>query len=383
MTITETEVVLSLELVEAKPINPLAVFTQSGLDAVLNEIEREARALVLDISTPQGRKEIASVAHKIAKTKVALDGLGKDLVANWKEQAKVVDKERARGWARLEDLQKEIRKPLTDWEEAEKNRISDHEAAINQIVTAGAFCRDKWQSISLTEAHQQRQLIAINREWQEFSSRAEREIKRGLELLEEAAAKRLVYDAEQAELARLRSEEAARVIREREELIARVAAEKARRDAEELAAKREADLLREQREAAAKAEREQKAAAEREAALEAAKAKAIRDWEAAEIKAKEDARLATERAEAARVASENAAQEREKAAIERERQKVAEEREAEQKAAEGRAADKAHKSTVNIAAATSFISAGLSPEDAKKAVTAIAKGLIKYVRIDY
>jgi hypothetical protein len=383
MTITETEVVLSLELVEAKPINPLAVFTQSGLDAVLDEIEREARALILDISTPQGRKEIASVAHKIAKTKVALDGLGKDLVANWKEQAKVVDKERARGWARLEDLQKEIRKPLTDWEDAEKKRIADHEAAICQIVGTGAYCRDKWQTISPAEIHQQRDILLAKRDWQEFSSRADREIAKALALLNEAVVRREAYDTEQAELTRLRAEEAARAIREREEAIAKAAAEKARRDAEELAAKREADLLREQREAAAKAEREQKAAAEREVALEAAKAKAIRDREAAEIKAKEDARIAAERAEAARIASEKSAQEREKAAVEREREKVLEEQKAEALATEKRAADKAHKSSINIAAVNSFMTAGLSAEDAKKAVTAIAKNLIQHVRIEY
>lgn len=374
VVIADAEVVLSLELVKPKPISPLTVFTKNGLDAILDEIEKEARGLILDISTPQGRKEVASIAHKIARTKVALDGLGKDLVANWKEQAKTVDKERSRGWRRLEDLQKEIRKPLTDWEEAEEQRISGHEEAISRIVAAGAYCRDKWQTISLAEAHQQRQVIGVSREWQEFSSRAERESKRALELLEEATAKRLAYDAEQTELARLRAEEAARIIQEREELIARVAAEKARRDAEELAAKREAELIREQREATLKAQREQKAAAERETALEAARAKAVRDQE-------EAARLATERAEAA----ERAAQEREKAAAERERKRIAaeQEAEAEAEASRKREADKAHRSTINLAAVGALVKEGLSTEDAKKVVTAIAKGLIKHVRIEY
>lgn len=366
------EAVVSLELVVAKPISPLAVFTKGGLDAILDEIEMEARGFILDISTPQGRKEIASIAFRISKAKTALDGLGKDLVANWKEQAKVVDKERARGWDRLEALQKEIRKPLTDWEEAEKRRLYEHESAILAIIEAGNFCRGGWQTISAHELTLNRNVIWAKRDWQEFSVRAEREQKQAQLLIDEAVAKRSAYDAEQAELVRLRAEKAAQQIREREELIAKQAADKARRDAEELAAKREADLLRQQREADARAQREQKAAAEREAALEAARAKAVQDQVEAE-------RLAVARAEVAELA----AQEREKAAAERERRRISAEQKAEAEAAQKREADRAHRSSINLAAVNCFINAGLSPEDAKRAVTGIAKGLIKHVRIEY
>ncbi len=39
-----------------------------------------------DIDTRKGRKAIASLAAKVARSKTYLDGLGKDLVAGWKRR---------------------------------------------------------------------------------------------------------------------------------------------------------------------------------------------------------------------------------------------------------------------------------------------------------
>src|ERR1700729_269981 len=111
----------ALALVET--VTAVQVFTENGLDSILERIEKEARTTALDISTPKGRKEIASLAHKIAKSKTALDKMGKDLVSGWKDKAKKVDAERARAWDRLEALQEETRQPLTEWENREKDRV--------------------------------------------------------------------------------------------------------------------------------------------------------------------------------------------------------------------------------------------------------------------
>src|SRR4051794_35744302 len=100
-----------LELVISKALDPVQVFTSNGLDPILDRIEKETLSIALDMSTAKGRKEIASLAHKVAVSKTTLDKLGKDLVSGWKEQAKKVDLERARAWDRLEDLQKQVRQP--------------------------------------------------------------------------------------------------------------------------------------------------------------------------------------------------------------------------------------------------------------------------------
>ena len=58
----------------------VAIFTApGGVDAVIARLERDARAAAaeLDISTPRGRKEIASLAYKVARSKTALDTTGR------------------------------------------------------------------------------------------------------------------------------------------------------------------------------------------------------------------------------------------------------------------------------------------------------------------
>ena len=126
-----------LAIIEA--LNPVALFTQAGLDPILEKIEKEAKSFLVDISTDKGRKEAASLAYKIAQSKTALDKLGKDLVSGWKEQAKKVDAERARAWDRLEALQKEVRAPLTEWENREKDRVAAHEAALAAIIESPIY----------------------------------------------------------------------------------------------------------------------------------------------------------------------------------------------------------------------------------------------------
>lgn len=60
-------------------------------DAVLLQIEKQARAIVPDVSTATGRKAIASVAAKVARSKTALDEMGKNLTADLRQKVNAVD----------------------------------------------------------------------------------------------------------------------------------------------------------------------------------------------------------------------------------------------------------------------------------------------------
>lgn len=104
-----------------------ALFVPDTVTKNLAQIREEALALVPDITTDKGRKEIASVAHKVAQSKVAIDKVGAALVKPLKDQAKVIDKERKRYKDDLDALKMEVRKPLSDWEEeqARLQRESD------------------------------------------------------------------------------------------------------------------------------------------------------------------------------------------------------------------------------------------------------------------
>ena len=98
-------------------------------------IESDALAIVPDLETDKGRKAIASVAARVAKSKTYLDGLGKEYVTELKRASKEVDAVRRDMRTRLDALRDNVRKPLTDWE-VEQKRIDD--AILARINAFGA-----------------------------------------------------------------------------------------------------------------------------------------------------------------------------------------------------------------------------------------------------
>lgn len=106
------------------------VFAPERVQKILAQIEARAKAEIPDLSTAKGRAAIASLAHKVARSKTFLDDLGKDLVAEWKKQASDVDALRRIIRERLDGLKVEVRAPLDQWEEAEKERKRRIDAAL-------------------------------------------------------------------------------------------------------------------------------------------------------------------------------------------------------------------------------------------------------------
>jgi len=360
------------EIAELPPKeSALAVYSKpSGLDPWLDKIRAEVTGHVPDLKTKKGREAIASRAFKVRKVKTALDGMGKQLVDDLKDVPKRIDAERKRMRDTLDALADDVRRPLTEWEQAEEDRVQRHKDALEGITTLVVNCSES--SDSLRAALGAVESIAIGPGWEEFETEAARAKDKALAGLRDRLAAREKYDAEQAELARLRAAEAEREQKERELRIAREAAERAQREADAKAqAEREAVIRREQ---------EAKAAAERrelELKLQAEQA------EKGAAQAKADKIAAEQRAEQERLA----AIEREKQAVEAARQaeikRQADAKAAEEAEAASREADKAHKGKVNRAALDAFVAGGMPEECAKQAVTLIAKGLIPNIRITY
>ncbi|MEG0861812.1 MAG: hypothetical protein RSG79_19630, partial [Pseudomonas sp.] len=105
----------------------------NGLDPYLKKIRDEIDAFVPDITTRKGREAIASIAYKVARSKTALDNVGKDLVADLKEIPKKIDAERKRMRDTLDAWQEEVRQPLNKWQAAEDARVDRHNTAIAHI----------------------------------------------------------------------------------------------------------------------------------------------------------------------------------------------------------------------------------------------------------
>ena len=405
----------------AKPheIIPIQFFAPQGSDAILTALEEEVmrERAKLDISTERGRKAIASLAYKVSQSKTALDKARKDLVANQKEAIKAIDKEGGLIWDRVEALQKKVRAELDEYEEAEKERVAAHDAALKEMQEACVLpvlhtvADIEWRLIELAEMNL--------RQWEEFRSRADLTYLTAERALEIALANAKRAEEERAELARLRAEEAERKEAARLQAIADEAAAKERRAAEERAAetaraaeaeRQRIKLERAEAEAKAKQAEARRIEAERQDVLERERVEREakereerlqrqleRERIEAETRAREAAKqreLDAEFAEQKRIAREREIEREKKvaaenaerarlAAIEAERKRVADEAERVRLETEKREADRSHRAKVNNAALAALKAAGIAEDVARQFVGLVAKGHIPHITINY
>lgn len=353
------------DLVVIEKQNAMAVFTtKEQLDPIIEAIEKEARSLVPDVSTRKGRDAIASMAHKVARSKTYIDNAGKDLVAELKALPKQIDESRRIVRERLDALKDEVRKPLTDWENAEsarkealQQRLADLQALADVIDSVGNYL----PSVEIQQRIESAKAVALDDSWQEVAAEAGVAKDATIQQLEAAMIVAKQREHEAAELERLRKEAEEKARLEREENIRREAAERARRDAE---AKHKAEI-----EAAARREAEEKARAEL-----AERQRIEAEQRAAREKKETEERARREKEEA--VAAERRRQEEAEAA-----RLVEEQRKAEEEAR--RAADKEHRRTVNRRVYADLIAQGIPEEYAQKAVLAIAGGKVQDAHIKY
>lgn len=115
------------ELIVAEKLNPIEIFQNNGMEPILKEIETKALSVVADVETESGRKDIASIAHRVARSKTLIDGIGKDMVSEWKAKSKKVDAVRKHARDFLDGLKDQVREPLTEWEAAEAIRQEEED----------------------------------------------------------------------------------------------------------------------------------------------------------------------------------------------------------------------------------------------------------------
>ena len=318
---------LSVTIPEQKA---LAFFTTEGaVDPVLAAIRKEIDGFKGDATTAKGRKEIASMAFKVAQSKTYLESVGKELASAQKEIPKKIDASRKLIRDTLDRWRDEVREPLTEWEAAEEARVKKHRDAIELLAGRG----DGFQaSADLNRALSCVLDFEIGPVCEEFEAdylRAKDSARARLVSAIAAAEKR---ESEQAELERLRRESAWRAECERVQTIRQEAVERATAEAESraLAARqtqeaREIHLRREKEDA-------ERRAAETEARIKR-EAKEAKDREDAETRRREE--------------------------------------------------DRTHRAKINSGAFLAFVAGGLTEEAAKLAVTLIAKREIPNVAISY
>ncbi|HBQ8756668.1 TPA: hypothetical protein L9B17_003949 [Klebsiella quasipneumoniae] len=320
--------IMDLVVIEKK--NAMAVFTNNDqLDPLIEAIEKEARSLVPDVTTKKGRDAIASMAHKVARSKTYIDNAGKDLVAELKALPKQIDESRRVVRERLDALKDEVRRPLTEWE-AEQERIKAEEA-MNALHA---------------------EALAMNEDFdRQLAARIESDHEMAL-LMNDA------FDREQAD----KAAEAERQRIAHEEEIKRLAAAAAAREVEQ------------------RAQREREEAAHREAVLKAQAEQAERDRIAAEQKAEADKKAAVE---AERRKAQEEADRIRREAEQREQVRLAEEkRKADEQAR--READVKHRKAVGTEIVKALLAnTSLTRDQAIEVLTVVKDGRIPHTGISY
>jgi hypothetical protein len=128
---------MKTELEQIEKMAPAKLFKPKFMPTLLKAIEIEATAEIPDVETADGRKAITSLAYKIARSKTTIDDLGKGFVAEQKSAIAAVDAVRKCARDFLDNLKLQVRKPLTDWEDAEEIRIEKITDKINLIRALG------------------------------------------------------------------------------------------------------------------------------------------------------------------------------------------------------------------------------------------------------
>ena len=336
--------------------------TQGGTDALFDRIAEQARSFVPDVTTTKGREAIGSLAAKVSSSKKLAEKYAIELVADQKAKTKVVDTDRIQFCKKMDSLRDEILAPREAYAQAEKDRVAKHECEIGEIR---GFANIEFLQTATVEMIKGAiacvDEIAIDSSFDEYEQQAKITKFETMEALRNSLVAREKYEAEQAELERLRQAEQVRIQQEGDAQIAREAVEKANREAEE---KARFESERVQREKAESEQREARLVAEKEAAVlreEALKRKAIDDAKQAEI----DKQQAIE-AERQRIEQQQAAQAK-----------------ADREAAEKREADVAHKKQICGEALKGLTDLGVDEAAGRAILNAINKGQVPHVSIKF
>lgn len=341
------------------PQLPVA-YSAESLEDLFNKVKSEVEAHVPDLETVEGRKHIKSLAAKISSSKTAIDKPMRDYLREIKALPKVVEKNARESVERFDALRDATLKPLNDAQ-------SSQDAIIARMGEVVSYCgQADAQSDTVRSMLEEVNAVDIESFWHELKKKAAAEVDGAKQIATVALARIEAAEQQAAELERLRKEAEINVQKERDRLIAEAAAQKAREEEQQRAEQRildERNKAEQSRLAQLKAEQD---AANAEAQHIAADAKAKADAELAEKQAKERERIAAE--QAAKYAAEQTA-------LEAQRKQEDEDR---------RAADKAHRTKINREALVDLIAkAGIDEEEAKRVITAIAKGEVANMKVIY
>lgn len=426
-----TDLIIKLPAV----MTPETFTNEDEFEKLYAQVKEAVDKHIPDLTTKGGRDAIASTAYKVSRTKTALIAQGKKLTEGWRDQTKKVNAACNTIEERLDTLRDDVRKPLTEWEDAETARVAGLKARLEALVGLSkvGFGRT---SADLAELYAEAEKTPMGVEhWEEFAPQAAVAREDALDTLKRLFATAKKQEDDALELERLRADAAERDRLEAERLAVEQLANQKRdygkrmiqhikqcamgmidgqvypypilfRELEEKVVADEAcgdlagDVEAARVEALQSLRAAQKADQERHAAERAEQERQAEEQRKADLaKAAEEASQRVERENAERVAAaERQAQEAQeradreiaaaKAETERlaevERQRIAAAQEAEAAEQRRRDADRAHRKSVNNAIIAELVEcAGITAEQGQKIVVHLVGGLVPNVTLKY
>lgn len=338
------------DLVKLEDNKVLSLFSSGGLDSILSEIENKVNEFIPDLSSERGRKEIASMAYKVSRSKTIIENLGKKLIEEEKKKIDKVNAERKKSRDFLDSLKEKIRKPLTDFENKEKERVDKIKSRISTIEAFDLVDRYTNSEDVRCSIEELCDLEINGTEFQEYTVQASKIKEKSLSSLRDKFSVLIKQEQEQEELEKLRKEKAEREQKEREERIAKEAAEKAEKEKQQ--------AIKEKEEAEKRAEAEKKQREEQEK-------QRIENEKKREQEHKEQ--LEREK----------------KLAAENERKRIEAEKKQREEAEKSRQDDIEHRKKINNKLLASFSSVGISEESGKALISKIVKREINNIKITY
>ncbi|MEA3044542.1 MAG: colicin import rane protein [Sphingomonadales bacterium] len=362
----------STDLVVMATVNPVEIFTsREQYSAFYEKIKAEVEKHTPDVSTERGRAAVRKLAFGVTKAKTTLEKAALALTEEWRQKTALVNTSRNEMVAELGALAKDVRRPLTEWEEAEAARIERCRATIDGFKQAAVVTLED-TSATVRERGKALWLVEVGDEFGEMADEASEAKSTAIATLHRALERLTQEEADRAELERLRAEQAEREEREARESEEREQAERDRIAAEEEEARRTA---------AAEAEARRIEEAAETAAANAREAAAREAREAEEARqAEHEAALAEERRQREQT-ERKATEEREAREAEDARRAAAEQQAREEQAR--RDADRKHRAEVIAAAAEAIVKVGVTKKLAENVVRAIIAGEVPAVTLRF
>lgn len=378
----------------------------------------------VDVTTKKGRDALRSFAAEVRSEKAAIDKARLRLTKEWRDMVAQANDAGKEINDRLEQLAIEVRKPLTEWEEAETTRVNRCREIIDGFKADAVVTLDDTAATVRARGAGIWQIALDEEQFRDLLPEAQQAKEHAVATLKTALARLEKEEADRAELERLRAENEAREAKEAEAREAQEREEGKRRYARdiiehirqcglgmiggktypyvilirELEEKIETgdavfgdmadDVEKARVETLARikgAQQEQAERAKREAAEQAAaEARAEEARKAAEVQA------AKERAHAEQLAAERRRAEEAERAAQAERDRIAAAEAARQAEAKrladeqaAREADQAHRTAVKSKAKQAIMSCGADEDTARKIVMAVLANEIPHLKMEF